>query len=53
MTTVEAVPGHAPTEVKVMVCDPEPAVFEKKYPVFWLIHRPQLAVQDPKGGVVL
>jgi hypothetical protein len=36
-----------------MVWDPEPAVFEKKKPVFWLMHGPQLAVHDPKGGVVL
>jgi hypothetical protein len=52
-TTVDAVPGQAPTEVNVMVWDPEPAVFEKKKPVFWLMQGPQLAVHDPKGGVVL
>ena len=36
-----------------MVCDPEPAVFEKKNPVFWLIHVPQLALHDPNEGVEL
>jgi hypothetical protein len=52
-TTVEAVPGQAPTVVNVMVCEPEPAEFEKKNPVFWLMQVPQLAVQAPKAGVEL